>query len=362
MLGDTGTGKTLIAREFIHPSLQRSGPFVAVDLSTLPHELMAAHLFGVVKGAYTGATASREGVLARAHGGTLFLDEIGNLASSCKSSSCWCCRTAATRRSAVAEERVVDIKLVVATNENLATMVQAGRFREDLYMRLNPATACRAAVAARARGTISARCWRSSSLGSPRRPTTVICCRSTPHSAGCSLPEGGADDADHGRAQRAGPARCAPVHLLLHPTSFKLLREFEWPGNFRQFEMFLSNLVTLTLVELVDQAELVEPGDPSQASRPDVIPMLPRVVRDLLRPMELPKRAREGEPASARTAKVGLRIAVNVSARRSRSTRSSATSSASTWSGCTRNMMATSGVSRRRCWATPAPGARSSCG
>ena len=79
------------------------------------------------------------------------------------------------------------------------------------------------------------------------------------------------------------------LHLLLHPTSFKALREFGWPGNFRQLEMFLSNLITLTMVELVDQADVIEPGDPGQASRPDVVPIPPRVVRDLLRPMELPR-------------------------------------------------------------------------
>lgn len=79
------------------------------------------------------------------------------------------------------------------------------------------------------------------------------------------------------------------VHFLFHPSSYKLLRDFDWPGNFRQFEMFLSNLITLTLVELVDRAEQVEPDDPGQASRPEVVPILPRTVRDLQRPMELPR-------------------------------------------------------------------------
>ncbi|MGB1276483.1 MAG: sigma 54-interacting transcriptional regulator, partial [Nannocystaceae bacterium] len=73
--GSTGTGKSLVAREYIHPHSGRTGPFVAVDLSTIPTELMAAHLFGVTKGAYTGATSSRAGVLEQAHHGTLFLDE-----------------------------------------------------------------------------------------------------------------------------------------------------------------------------------------------------------------------------------------------------------------------------------------------
>src|SRR5690606_1962187 len=141
LLGATGTGKSLVAREFIHPRSQRSGPFVAVDLSTIPTELMASHLFGVVKGAYTGATSSREGVLARAHGGTLFLDEIGNLSLDLQKQLLLVLQEGRYHPVGSVEERVADVKLVVATNENLAAMVRDGRFREDLYMRLNPATA-----------------------------------------------------------------------------------------------------------------------------------------------------------------------------------------------------------------------------
>ncbi|MEM6295323.1 MAG: hypothetical protein AAGA54_28885, partial [Myxococcota bacterium] len=85
------------------------------------------------------------------------------------------------------------------------------------------------------------------------------------------------------------------VHFVFHPSSYKQLRDFAWPGNFRQFEMFLSNLITLSLVELVDQAEVVEPDDPAEASRPDVIPILPRIVRELMRPMDIPRAEVEGE-------------------------------------------------------------------
>ncbi|MCA9699151.1 MAG: sigma-54-dependent Fis family transcriptional regulator, partial [Myxococcales bacterium] len=139
--GETGTGKSLLAREYIHPHSGRAGPFMAVDLSTIPSELMGAHLFGVVKGAYTGAVSSREGVLARAHGGTLFLDEIGNLSLELQKSLLLVLQEGRYRPVGSVEERVADVKLVVATNETLALMVREGRFREDLYMRLNPATA-----------------------------------------------------------------------------------------------------------------------------------------------------------------------------------------------------------------------------
>ena len=310
LLGDTGTGKSLIAREFIHPRSHRSGPFIAVDLSTIPHDLMAAHLFGVVKGAYTGATASREGVLARAHGGTLFLDEIGNLSLELQKQLLVVLQDGRYTPVGGAEERIVDIKLVVATNENLSTMVQAGRFREDLYMRLNPATAV-ALPSLRERADDFGALLEEFVARVAKEAYNRDLLLQYAAQRGLQMPDGGAPMPI--AIARSVPAKldARRVHLLVHPNSFKALREFDWPGNFRQFEMFLSNLVTLTLVELVDQAEIVEPDDPGQASRPDVIPILPRVVRDLLRPMELPKRARDGEPV-AEEGEGGLRLTLLV--------------------------------------------------
>jgi two-component system nitrogen regulation response regulator GlnG len=299
LLGDTGTGKSLLAREFIHPRSQRSGPFVAVDLSTIPHDLMAAHLFGVVKGAYTGATASREGVLARAHGGTLFLDEIGNLSLELQKALLVVLQDGRYSPVGSVEERVVDVKLVVATNENLAAMVRSGRFREDLYMRLNPATALVLpnlrdrgddfeALLAEFVGRVAREAYNRDLLLQYAEQRGL----EPPRTAG-----GQAPSAIPISVGKTVPAKPDPrrVHFLVHPSSMKALRDFAWPGNFRQFEMFLSNLITLTLVELVDQAELVEPGDRGQASRPDVVPFLPRVVRDLLKPMELDKGGAEEE-------------------------------------------------------------------
>jgi DNA-binding NtrC family response regulator len=310
LLGGTGTGKSLIAREFIHPRSQRTGPFVAVDLSTIPNDLMGAHLFGVVKGAYTGATASREGVLARAHGGTLFLDEIGNLSLELQKQLLVVLQDGRYTPVGSVDERIVDIKLVVATNENLATMVQAGRFREDLYMRLNPATAV-VLPSLRERGDDFAALLDEFLARVGREAYNRDLVLQYASQRGLQPPAGG--DAMPISITRSVPARLDTkrLHFLLHPSSFKALRDFEWPGNFRQFEMFLSNLITLTLVELVDQAELVEPGDPSHAIRPDVIPILPRVVRDLLRPMEMP-RAPAGEAAGADDGAGGLRMTLVV--------------------------------------------------
>jgi two-component system nitrogen regulation response regulator GlnG len=314
LLGATGTGKTLLAREFIHSRSNRKGPFVAVDLSTLPSELMGAHLFGVVKGAYTGATASREGVLARAQGGTLFLDEIGNLSLELQKSLLQVLQDRRYRPVGSVEERVADIKLVVATNENLATMVREGKFREDLYMRLNPATAMTLPSLKERRDDFSELLdvFMARVAAEPYNRDLL---EQYATQRGLTLPADGAPMPI--TVGRSVPPRsdARRIHVLFHPSSYKLLRDFDWPGNFRQFEMFLSNLLTLTLVDLVDRAEAVEPDDPAEASRPDVIPVLPRTIRDLMRPMEIPREA-ESDPSEGLVAEAAdgtHRLAVTIS-------------------------------------------------
>ncbi len=300
--GGTGTGKSLLAREFIHPRSGRSGRFVPVDLSTIPNDLMAAHLFGVVKGAYTGATSSREGVLERAHGGTLFLDEIGNLGLELQKALLLVLQDGAYRPVGSVKERVADIKLVVATNENLAVMVRDGKFREDLFMRLNPATAVTLPGLGQRRDDFEELLqffMRRVAAEAYNRDLLAQYVEQRNLSAGSNAK--GAIPVTVGRVL---PARLDPrrVHFLLHPSSYKLLRDFDWPGNFRQFEMTLSNLVTFTLVELVERAEQIEPEDPGSESRFDVIPIPPKTVRDLLRPMgELLGDAEAGEAVDPAT-------------------------------------------------------------
>ena len=242
----------------------------------------------MVKGAYTGATASREGVLPRAHGGTLFLDEIGNLSLELQKSLLLVLQEGRYHPVGSVEEQVADVKLIVATNENLATMVRDGKFREDLYMRLNPATAM-TLPSLRERRDDFAELLEVFVGRVVLEPYNADLLAQYAQQRGLTVPEDGTPiPTAVGRSvpQRPDARR---IHFLFHPSSYKVLRDFDWPGNFRQFEMFLSNLVTLTLVELVDRAEQVEPEDPAKASRPDVIPILPRVVRDLLRPMEVPR-------------------------------------------------------------------------
>ena len=305
--GATGSGKSLVAREYIHPRSQRPGPFVAVDLSTLPTDLMAAHLFGVVKGAYTGATSSREGVLTRAHGGTLFLDEIGNLSLELQKSLLLVLQEGVFRPVGSVKEIATDIKIVVATNENLAALVRAGRFREDLFMRLNPATAVTLPSLRERRDDFEellawfmrravAEAYNRDLLAqyAEQRGMTA----SLPISVGRGVPP-------RGDARR--------IHFLLHPSSFKLLHDFEWPGNFRQFAMALSNLVTFTLVELVERAEKIEP-EASSEGRPDVIPIPPKIVSDLLRPMTPPEEIEAPQLAGPRRVQVEVLVADSLNA------------------------------------------------
>ncbi len=285
LLGETGTGKTLLAREFIHERSRRTGPFVTVDLSTIPRDLMAAHLFGVVKGAYTGATASRDGVLARAHEGTLFLDEIGNLNLDVQKSLLTVLQDSRYHPVGSVEERQVDVKIVVATNEDLRTMVRDGRFREDLFMRLNPATGVTLPSLRSRRDDFVEllRTFLNRVAADPYNRDLLV---QYAEQRGLRVP--GPGETMPITVGNTVPSRPDPrrIHLLVQPSSHKLLRDFPWPGNFRQLEMTLSNLVALTLVELVDRAEQVEPDDPTQVSRPDVVPIPARTVRELLRPME----------------------------------------------------------------------------
>ena len=303
LLGATGTGKSLLAREFIHARSQREGPFVAVDLSTVPHDLMAAHLFGVVKGAYTGATTSREGVLQHAQGGTLFLDEIGNLSVDLQKSLLLVLQEGRYRPVGSVDERVADVKLVVATNENLVEMVRQGKFREDLYMRLNPATAMRLPSLTERKDDFSVLLEVFVSRVATETYNADLL-RQYAEQRGLAVPDTDAVPVTVGRKvpQKADSRR---IHFVFHPSSYKQLRDFSWPGNFRQFEMFLSNLITLSLVELVDQAEVVEPDNPADASRPDVIPILPRIVRELMRPMDISRDDPDDDGAPVRVLEDG---------------------------------------------------------
>jgi len=137
LLGETGTGKELVAHA-IHEASQRSdGPFVAVDCAGMTETLFEAELFGYEKGAFTGATHRKQGLVEAASGGTLFLDEIGELPLSLQIKLLRLLETGTYRRVGGLDWLPADFRLVTATHRDLAAMVQAETFRRDLYFRIN---------------------------------------------------------------------------------------------------------------------------------------------------------------------------------------------------------------------------------
>ncbi len=135
-LGETGVGKEVFARMLHRMGRRAEQPFLAVNCAALPENLIEAELFGVVKGAYTGATDSRPGRFERAQGGTLFLDEIGTLTLSAQAKLLRALQEGEIERVGDSQTRKVDVRLLAATNVDLKAAVAAGTFREDLYFRL----------------------------------------------------------------------------------------------------------------------------------------------------------------------------------------------------------------------------------
>ena len=270
--GPTGTGKSLIARHFIHERSQRPGQFVAVDLSTMPQDLMAAHLFGSVKGAWTGSVTDRHGAFEIANRGTLFLDEVGNLSEEAQRLLLGVLQEGKVTRLGDVRERSVDVKVVVASHEDLGEKVRQGKFRADLYMRLNPACTVQ--------------------LPSLRErledlPALLEFC------VGESLHGPYVEELLAGYLERVGISatqlklalgdevpRSEPgvVHVLLSDKVMRQLRRHQWPGNLREFAMTVENALTFTLAEL----EGVAPGH-----RSDVIAVRPKLVRELLRAVRM---------------------------------------------------------------------------
>ncbi|MFZ5892229.1 MAG: sigma 54-interacting transcriptional regulator [Myxococcota bacterium] len=135
--GETGTGKELIARELHRRSNREKGPFVSVNCGAIPENLIESEMFGHVKGAFTGAIASRPGKFQQADGGTLFLDEVGELPHQLQVKLLRALQERMVFRVGDNRPEKCDIRIVAATNRNLDEMIKNGEFREDLYYRLN---------------------------------------------------------------------------------------------------------------------------------------------------------------------------------------------------------------------------------
>lgn len=140
ILGASGTGKEYVARRIHELSPRRDKPFFALDCGAIPKEVAASEFFGYVKGTFTGATTDKKGAFVEANGGTLFLDEVGNLSYDVQVQLLRALQERKVRPLGGAHEIDVDIRLVCATNGDLASLVADGQFREDLYHRINEFT------------------------------------------------------------------------------------------------------------------------------------------------------------------------------------------------------------------------------
>lgn len=267
LFGATGTGKSLLARHFVHPRTGRSGRFVSVDLSTMPADLMAAHLFGAARGAYTGAVADRVGAFEAASGGTLFLDEIGNLSLDAQKLLLTVLQEGRVTRIGDLKERPVDVKLVVATCEDLAAKVEKGTFRADLYMRLNPAAAVSLPTLAE-RSIDYGSLLRHSLEHALSRPGLADLVREVAEQADLS---GGQVQIHTGGG--VPESRPETLWILWPERSMRALRGHSWPGNLREFSMAVENAA---LVALAEAASAVV-GD-----RADVVQVRPRILQELL--------------------------------------------------------------------------------
>jgi two-component system nitrogen regulation response regulator NtrX len=234
--GENGTGKELVAKSIHALSRRRSGPFIEVNCAAIPEELIESELFGHMKGAFTGATADRRGKFEAADGGTLFLDEIGDMTL----------KTQAKVLRALQEQIVepvggsvsvrVDVRVIAATNKDLPSEIRGGRFREDLYFRLNVIPISVPPLRER-EGDI-----------------TLL--------------------AEHFMAEFAREYGRRPKHL--DPAAASGLRSYRWPGNVRELRNVIERLMIMVPGETIGVADLAFLGGGAiSAADPSGPPPLP---------------------------------------------------------------------------------------
>src|SRR5687767_12217958 len=134
--GETGTGKTLMARQIHRMSARASSPFIELNCANLPEHLVEAELFGYRRGAFTGADHDRKGIFEEADGGILFLDEIGDIVATVQNRLLRAIEEKQIKRLGANDYQSFDVQIIAATSRNLPHMIQSGQFREDLYCRL----------------------------------------------------------------------------------------------------------------------------------------------------------------------------------------------------------------------------------
>jgi two-component system response regulator HydG len=218
LMGESGTGKELAARALHEHSSRAKGPFIAVNCAALPESILEAELFGVERGAYTGAVARREGRFERASGGTLFLDEVGEMPLSAQVKLLRVLQEGEIERLGGTQTVKVDVRLVAATNKDLQKEVSEGRFREDLYYRLNVVEI------------------RVPALASRREDIPLLADSFLRRFA-----------AKNGKTLRG-----------FSEEALRILENYAWPGNVRELEHAVERAVVLARGEVLEASDLPE--------------------------------------------------------------------------------------------------------
>ena len=214
--GESGTGKELVARA-IHTHSPRAGaPFVPVNCTALTESLLESELFGHARGAFTGAVAAKRGLFETANGGTMFLDEIGDMGPKMQAQLLRTLQDGEVRPVGGSEPIRVDVRLVCATNKDLDEEVKAGRFREDLYFRINVVTV------------------HLPPLRERREDVPILVA--------------------HFLAKLARRERRAAA--ALSPEALKLLNAYGWPGNVRELENAIERAVAVAKGNVVLPSDL----------------------------------------------------------------------------------------------------------
>jgi len=216
IFGESGSGKELAARLIHANGARRDRPFVPVNCGAIPETLMESELFGYRKGAFTGAHADRDGFFQAAHGGTLFLDEVAELPLYTQVLLLRAVQEKRVRKVGATQEEPADVRIICATHQNLTALVETGRFRRDLYYRLN--------------------------VIELRMPALRECREDIPLIAGRIL-------------ERLAQQNGAPVHRLSDAAVAELL-QYDFPGNVRELENTLERAVALSTGEELQPSDL----------------------------------------------------------------------------------------------------------
>jgi two-component system response regulator PilR (NtrC family) len=250
--GESGTGKELVAKSIHQSSARQAQPFVPVNCGAIPEQLLEAEFFGYRKGAFTGATEDREGFFQAANGGTLFLDEIGDLPLSMQSKLLRSIQERAVRPVGAVAEVPVDVRVISATHKRLDGEVEAGRFRQDLYYRLNVIDIRVPALR-------------------ERLDDLPDLCQATLQRI----------------AREAGLQQAA----VLTEAALQRLAAYPFPGNVRELENLLHRAVALSGSDVLDAADLLLPplhSDPVAPAPAAVMPYAAAAAAPPRAPSELP--------------------------------------------------------------------------